>query len=749
MLDSQDMGPSLSTTALLAVGLLLTTSPLGAKTFTVNSASDDVGIAAGNGICETAPGNGVCTLRRALVEAREMIYSGIDPSVTIYLRVPGGVLTLPPGSGSLNVGYEGSGDITIVGAGADDTIIDAAGATGFELYVRQARISGLTIRNARFGIIGARIALEHVRVTDSEIGALIAGGNGATIVGSEFLRNRGSADYPDLAGGLDVSGSNVDSAATRISQTLLSGNSGLQGGGLRVHQATVYLDGVTLSDNTANDSGGGIFVSDLARVRAVNVTISGNRAARYGGGIFNDGGEVVLTHATVANNEADALLSGAETGGGIATHPGRQYPDGVVRLDHAVLADNRQLTVGAVPVASDCAGVLVASGPALVSVQSCSISGTTPIIGAARLGPLQDNGGHTPTHALLAGSAAIDAGRAGTCLATSGAPLDADQRGYRRAAGLACDLGSVEFASDARPRALRRDLNGDRHPDFIWRHWPTGTNAAWFMQDQTVVGAPYLHQVADLHWDILASDDFDGDGYADLLWKRDSGQLAMWLMKRGEIRAAGYLPALDSTAWRLAGTGDFDGDDCVDILWQQDGGRTMLWLLDGIALKAAVPLRNTDWGWAVVGVADANADGKVDVLLRHQPTGTNVLWLMNGSSIIAAHQLPTVPGSAWTVATLSDLDDDGYADILWRTTDERAPVGVYAWYLSGTGVRIGRSLPTVDAGWRFLWPIERAGGGVDLLWRRASDGQLAYWTDRPSPSPATHLPTAHFAWTPR
>lgn len=749
LLVSRGMGHFISTTAWLAVGFFLTTSPLSAKTFTVNNAGDEVGIAVGNGVCETAPGNGVCTLRRALAETRELIYRGVDPTVTIYLRVPGGVLTLPPGSGSLNVGYEGSGDVTIVGAGADDTIIDAAGATGFELYVRQARISGLTIRNARFGIIGARIALEHIRVTDSEIGALIVGGYGATVVGSEFLRNRGSADYPDFAGGIDVSGSNVDGGSTSIGTTLISGNRGQQGGGLRVHQATVYLDGVTLSDNTADDSGGGIFVSDLARIRAVNVTVSGNRAARYGGGIFNDGGEVVLTHATVANNEVYAILSGAETGGGIATRPGQQYPDELVRLDHAVLADNRQRTGGPAPVASDCAGALVASGPTLISAPGCTVSGTAPIVGSAGLGPLQDNGGHTPTHALLAGSAAIDAGRAGTCLATSGAPLDADQRGYKRAAGLACDLGSVEFASDARPRALRRDLNGDRQPDLIWRHWPTGANAAWFMQDRTVVGAPYLKQVADLQWDILASDDFDGDGYADLLWKRDTGQLAVWLMRGGEVRAAGYLPALDSTAWQLAGTGDFDGDDRIDILWQQAGGRTMLWLLDGVALKAALPLRSADWGWAVVGVADANGDGKVDVLWRHQPTGTNVLWLMDGRHILTDRQLPTVPGSSWTVATLADLDGDGYADILWRTTNTRAPVGVYAWYLSGTGIRYGRSLPTVDTGWHFLWPVPRVDGGADLLWRRASDGQLAYWSDRPGQTPASNLPSAHPSWTPR
>jgi hypothetical protein len=52
-----------------------------------------------------------------------------------------------------------------------------------------------------------------------------------------------------------------------------------------------------------------------------------------------------------------------------------------------------------------------------------------------RLGPLQDNGGPTPTHALLPGSPAIDTSSA--CPAT-------DQRGVTRPQGAGCDIGAFE-----------------------------------------------------------------------------------------------------------------------------------------------------------------------------------------------------------------------------------------------------------------------------------------------------------------
>ncbi|CAA9454347.1 MAG: hypothetical protein AVDCRST_MAG01-01-4978, partial [uncultured Rubrobacteraceae bacterium] len=59
-----------------------------------------------------------------------------------------------------------------------------------------------------------------------------------------------------------------------------------------------------------------------------------------------------------------------------------------------------------------------------------------------RLGSLADNGGPTRTHALLAGSPAIDAVPVGT----NGCAADftADQRGVHRPLGGACDAGSVE-----------------------------------------------------------------------------------------------------------------------------------------------------------------------------------------------------------------------------------------------------------------------------------------------------------------
>ena len=93
--------------------------------FVVNAKSDGVDVQPGNGVCETATNNGICTLRAAIQETNANV--GAD---TIY--VPAGIYTLGlPGwlddtsaTGDLDV----LDDLTITGDGPEDTIIDGNAA---------------------------------------------------------------------------------------------------------------------------------------------------------------------------------------------------------------------------------------------------------------------------------------------------------------------------------------------------------------------------------------------------------------------------------------------------------------------------------------------------------------------------------------------------------------------------------------------------------------------------------------------
>jgi hypothetical protein len=96
-----------------------------------------------------------------------------------------------------------------------------------------------------------------------------------------------------------------------------------------------------------------------------------------------------------------------------------------------------------VPTGSDGGGNLDGDGSCGLSAAAGSLSK-----GSAMLGPLQDNGGPTPTEALLGGSQAIGLGRAGACTQLAGPTgvQDTDQRGVPRNSVQrgTCDSGAYD-----------------------------------------------------------------------------------------------------------------------------------------------------------------------------------------------------------------------------------------------------------------------------------------------------------------
>jgi hypothetical protein len=706
--------------------LAVTAGKAEATTFWVNSAADEIGLSPGNGTCETAPGNGVCTLRRALHEANALFTpTPPGPSVVIVLDVPGGVVTLAPGSAPLGVDNLKIGQLTLLGAGPDRTILDGdrthrAGAV-FSFYgfsLKSVTLVGLTIRNGATGIEGVgALTLQNVHVRDN-VGCGVFWSLGSVSIEDSVVADN---DATGSSGGGVKYLSPDASDLLRIRRSTISGNVATAGGGIASNKPVEIIDSL-FHNNRVVGTGGAMLITtmDGAQSTIVNSTVNANRADDGGGGIALLGGSLKIFSTTITDNQADANLNGFGAGGGVLVQPGAS-----LTMANTILGGNRKSVFSGgvwAQVGGECAGTLNSDGFNLMAVADCTVIGPAPIIGDPLLAPLGNNGGRTFTRGVITASPAFDAGDPAGCSDGAGGTLRKDQRGLPRD-GL-CDIGAFERGAVAPPRARPRDVNGDGHADLVWRNRDTGQNAAWLMTGATIDSAVFLPTVPNPNWRLVGSDDFDADGKADLLWVHaPTGLPAVWLMDGGLIHASALLPKPEPE-WQVAGVGDFDGDRRADIVWQAPG-RRMLWLMDGVMLQAVRPLPAAG-PWTIVGAGDIDGDLKTDLIWRLPATGDMAAWLMDGATILAAQVLPAMTEAGVGVVAVADLSGDGNADVLWRNALTGA---VFYWRMDGFVILHTQALPTVaDLGWQPAPPGDTDGdGATDLLWRHSVTGQNALW----------------------
>jgi hypothetical protein len=188
----------------------------------------------------------------------------------------------------------------------------------------------------------------------------------------------------------------------------------------------------TISANTAGNTGGGIRM--LGEASISNSTISGNEAlAWYGGALFVTDGVVNLTNVTIADNVSPG---GAPADIFVGTFGAANATLTLANTIVSSAQDNCFVAYwgsGVVTLAADHNNVFTDA--------TCYAGASDQVVADVGLGPLAGNGGPTLTHALLAGSPAIDAADDAICPAT-------DQRGVVRPQGAGCDVGAYEYVPE-------------------------------------------------------------------------------------------------------------------------------------------------------------------------------------------------------------------------------------------------------------------------------------------------------------
>jgi len=251
--------------------------------------------------------------------------------------------------------------------------------------------------------------------------------SGKTITISGFTIRNGHAG--NAGGGID----NENNDTLVITNCIISGNTAGLGGGM-FNGGPLTIGSTTVSGNSAAN-GGGIYNSGGGMATITNSTVSGNSAGE-GGGIFNIG-VFAITNSTLSNNSASLA-------GGVFNNEVLQIGDTILNMGASGANISNFGTVKSLGynLSSD-------SGGGALNAPGDQIN-TDPL-----LGPLQNNGGRTFTHALLPGSPAINTGNP-----TFTPPPFNDQRGpgFNRVVNGRIDKGSFEVQAAPGPQYQIYDI---------------------------------------------------------------------------------------------------------------------------------------------------------------------------------------------------------------------------------------------------------------------------------------------------
>ena len=349
----------------------------------------------------------------------------------------------------------GDGNVTVdigafeVRAAVVTNVLDAgAGSLRQAINDANAGTSVITFQPGVSGTISLLSALPDITASISIIGPganvltvqrSTAGGTPAFRIFAITAGQTVSISGLTISNGSAGSGAGIHNrGALTLNACAITGNAASVAGGALTNDgqngsASVTIRNSTISGNTAASFGAGLFNTGFngsASLNIINSTIADNGEASFGGGIYNSGdsGNIVLSiiNCTIAGNRAGS------SGGGIFHSGNNGAP--TLSVWNTIVSDN---TIPSAPANGpdilNSNGIVVGSNNLIETTTGYTITGANNLHVDPRLEKdltgkplLRFDGGPTQTLALLAGSAAFDAGDNAQ---VNNPPLTTDQRG--------------------------------------------------------------------------------------------------------------------------------------------------------------------------------------------------------------------------------------------------------------------------------------------------------------------------------
>ena len=217
------------------------------------------------------------------------------------------------------------------------------------------------------------------------------------------------------------------------------------------------------------------------------------------------------------------------------------------------------------------------------------------------------------------------------------------------------------------------DYNGDTYDDILWRHdsgriieWLGGSTGSFTFN--SLVGYDI-----STNWQVVGTGDFNNDNNDDILWMNDQGVITDWLgQDDGTFTSnSGTFVAGVPTEWHVIATGDFNGDGWDDILWKNDSNVITDWLGTGqgsFTMNSGTFVFGVPVEWHIVGVGDFDGDNRDDLLwMNNDGVLTDWLGQADGSFTPNSNNFVVGVPAGWHVIGTGNYNGDTRDDILWRS----------------------------------------------------------------------------------
>jgi hypothetical protein len=201
-----------------------------------------------------------------------------------------------------------------------------------------------------------------------------------------------------------------------------------------------------------------------------------------------------------------------------------------------------------------------------------------------------------------------------------------------------------------------------------------------------------------------APTDFNGDGVSDLLWYNPTlSEIGYWTMSvdsQGTVTRTGGRTFQVTPGYYVGAVGDFNGDGYADLVFTSANRDLYLWTNNQNGGFTSQLIGTYPSDWQLVGAGDIDGDGNDDLLWLNPSACEFAYWTMRGAVRTGYKIVPVTCG--YYPMSVGYYSPSNRISILWTS----AANDLYVWDSTPTGFKSYNLFPS--GGMTYVWAF---GGG--------------------------------------